>query len=408
MPRILRPLFASIPWLLVACDPGGAGGAAAPQAARPAEPPMRVAVARAAVESWPAIAEETNGSLEAWDRSTLGAEIAGRVVALEVDVGSVVAAGDVVARIDPDDYEIEVTRAEAMLHQARALLGLPLEGDDDAVDPENTAQVRLARAVFDEAEAKRQRAATLLEKDVIGDAEFDEAEAAARVAAAEVQGALQEIASLEAQLEERRSEFALARSTIAKATIHAPYDGVVLRRRVGLGDFATSGTPIVDLLRTDPLRLRADVPERFVPRLAIGQVMRFRLEGSDEEHESRVARIPPELERASRSLRVEGDVQNRRDDGTPLLRAGSFARIEIVLDESTTALAVPARSIKTFAGVDRVVTIEDGKAKEVLVKIGRRGAERVEILEGIAAGTIVVLDPGGITTGRAVEIAAGS
>src|SRR5215813_3269057 len=86
-----------------------------------------------------------NGTLAAFDQTTVSVKVPGRVKTLSVDLGSVVKQGQVIAQVDPQDYQLRVQQAEAALAQARARLGLSTEGNDDKIDPENTSTVRQAR-----------------------------------------------------------------------------------------------------------------------------------------------------------------------------------------------------------------------------------------------------------------------
>jgi RND family efflux transporter MFP subunit len=348
---------------------------------------------------------EVNGNLEATERSTLGAKVAGRVTVLNVDVGSEVKAGDEIARVDDVDLRLRVTQVESLVRQARAVLGLPLAGDDDSVESENTAQVRLARAVLAEANAKRDRAVALNQEGVLEDEQLDEAVAAAKIAAERVESALETITSLRGALEQRRAELAIARQQLSDTVIRAPYAGIVSRRLVGRGDYVTVGAPLVALVQIDPLRLLLEIRELDAARIRIGQAVRFRVDGSPVGFTATLVRLPPELRAENRTLLVEAEVANTAPDGSHPLRAGSFARASIVIDEAATALAVPVQAIRSFAGVDRVITIEDGKAKELLVKLGRSRDGFIEVVSDIADGTIVVLDPGNLQTGRPVVVA---
>ncbi len=97
---------------------------------------------------------------------------------------------------------------------------------------------------------------------------------------------------------------------------------------------------------------------------------------------------------------VEAEVPN--PDGA--LRAGSFAGAEIVTAADRRAVLVPASAIVTFAGIEKVLTVEEGKAVEKRVRTGRRAGDRVEIVEGLAGGEPVVVEPGNLAGGQAVTV----
>jgi multidrug efflux pump subunit AcrA (membrane-fusion protein) len=102
-------------------------------------------------------------------------------------------------------------------------------------------------------------------------------------------------------------------------------------------------------------------------------------------------------------LLAEADVRN---DGS--LRPGLFARAQIVTRENDEGLCVPANTLIVFAGLEKVVTIQDGKALEKTVTTGRRGSGWVEIIAGLKAGEAVVVEPGNLRTGEAVTVAEAS
>src|SRR5688572_6547684 len=149
---------------------------------QPPEPPARtVSVATVTKRS----VERTItalGSLQAKQEVLLSAKVSGRLKLIQVDIGSAVKTGDVIARIEPRDYELQVQQAEAALSQTRARLGLPLEGTDDSVELERVSSVKEARAVYEEASRNRDRARNLERAKLIPQSELDAAEAAYNVA----------------------------------------------------------------------------------------------------------------------------------------------------------------------------------------------------------------------------------
>jgi RND family efflux transporter MFP subunit len=157
---------------------------------------------------------------------------------------------------------------------------------------------------------------------------------------------------------------------------------------------------VVTLVRTHPLRLQLAVPERAAGRVRVGQQVRVIVEGDPKSYGGRVARVSPAIDQSDRTLKVEAEVPNQ--DGA--LRAGSFVGAEIVTAADRPVVLVPASSIVAFAGIEKVLTVEAGKTAEVHVRSGRKTGDRVEIVEGLSGGELVVLTPGKLTGGQAVTV----
>jgi len=381
-----------------ACSPNApapAGAARTEAAAR------EVHTAHAALEPW----ERTlriSGELVAFESATLSTKVPGRLENLAVDVGTRVKKGDLLAQLDARDYELRVAQADAALSAARTRLGLPLEDGDgkDAVDSESVAVVRQARASLEEAQRDEVRASELVKSGVATQAASESAHSALLVAQSKLADALEEVQNRRAQVQQRRADLALARAQLADTQVQAPFDGAIVARLAGTGDYLAAGAPLARIVRFDPLRLRMDVPEHAAAGITIGLALRAELEDGTRV-EGKVARISPELGARNRTLLVEAELPNP----AATLRAGSFARVEIVLDGSAQALVVPPEALVRFAGIDKLFEVAGGKVLERRVKVGRTDGKRVEILEGISAGAEFVLAPGNLQGGASVRVA---
>ncbi len=395
-----RPLILII---LVALGLVGCRGehpAAAQEGPKAQAPPTReVRVVPAAERALPR-AVTTTGTLAAEDQVTLSAKVAGRVESIDVDLGSRVRRGQPIARLDQTDFKLRVEQAEAALQQARARLGLPPAGKDEVVEPEKTSIVRQARAVLDEARLTRDRSVKLLEQQLIARAQLDTAEANLQVAEGRYQDALEEVRNRQAVLAQRRSELELARQQLADTLVVAPVDGAVSQRQVSPGEYLGAGAPMATLVRIHPLRLRVAVPEREASGVRVGQLVRLTIDGDTTVYTGRVVRLAPIVQELNRTLTVEAEVPNERGQ----LRAGAFARADIVTEAAQPIITVPASSLVVFAGVEKVLVVRGGKTAEVRVQTGRRLGEEIEILEGLKRGESVVDKPGNLTGGQAVSV----
>jgi RND family efflux transporter MFP subunit len=339
------------------------------------------------------------GTLAAQDEATVSIKVPGRVNSVTVDLGSVVRRGQVIAQVEPGDYRLRVQQAEAALQQARARLGLQPQGDDDRFDPEATGTVRQARAVLEEARQNRQRIASLVESGVVARAEYEAADAAFKVAQGRYQDAVEEIRNRQALLAQRRTELSLAQQALRDTTVVAPFDGLVQERHVSVGEFLGAAAPVVTIVRVNPLRFRGEVPERDAATVRAGQPVRVTVEGDRGLYAGRIVRLSPTINQQNRVLVVEAEIANPGG-----LRPGGFARAEIVTNSGDMAVTVPANAVVTFAGIEKVITVEDGKAKEKPITTGRRAETWTEVLSGINVGEAVVLDPGNLQSGQPVNV----
>jgi RND family efflux transporter MFP subunit len=339
------------------------------------------------------------GSLVAQEQATLSIKVPGRLQTVAVDLGSVVKKGDLLAQVEPHDYELRVRQAAAALAQSRAMLGLRLDGTNDLVEIENTSVVRQARAVLDEAGKNRDRVLSLARSGISSEAEVDTTEAAYRVALNRYEAALEEARTRQATLAQRRAELELAQKQLSDTALRAPFDGAIQARAAGLGEFLATGTPVLMLVRTDPLRLHLEVPEREAPGVRLGQLVRVHVEGETNSCTGRIARLSPAINEQNRMLIIEADIPN---DGA--LRPGVFVRGDIITRERDDGLSVPSDAIITFAGLEKVVVINGDKAFEKTVVTGRRGADWVEIVSGLSPGERVVVNPGSLRTGQPVTV----
>jgi RND family efflux transporter MFP subunit len=293
-----------------------------------------------------------------------------------------------------------VRQAEAALQQARARLGLAQEGTDDRVDVAQTPLVRQAQATLDEARRNRHRLVSLWDRQLIARAELDAASAALQVAEGRYQDAIEEVRNRQAVLAERRSELAMARQQLLDSELKSPIDGAVRQRHASAGEYLAAGSPVVTVIRVHPLRLRLAVPERVASGVRLGQSVQVRVAGDTDVYQGKIARLSPAINEQDRTLLVEAEVPN--EDGR--LRPGAFAEAEVVVAAAEPAIFVPAASIVTFAGIEKVLVVQDGQSVEKRVQTGRRLGDRVEIVAGLKSDELVVVEPGNLVGGQPVTV----
>ena len=200
-------------------------------------------------------------------------------------------------------------------------------------------------------------------------------------------------------MSQRRSELAIARQQLADTSVYAPLDGIVQEKRTSVGEYLAAGTAVVNIVRMDPLRLRAEVPERSAASIRSGQNVRVTVDGDANVYLGQIKRLSPVIAEQNRMLVVEADVHNNGR-----LRPGSFVRAEIVTNDAKMAVAVPSNAIVTFAGIEKVIVVQNGKALEKPITTGRRNGDLTEIVTGVNVGDQVIVDPGNLQSGQAVQV----
>jgi len=161
------------------------------------------------------------------------------------------------------------------------------------------------------------------------------------------------------------------------------------------------GSPVATLVQTDPLRLRVEVPERQSIFVRTGQTVRVLVEGDTNQYTGRIARLSPALDEINRMLVVESNVPNRGN----FLRS-LVVRAHIVTTDRDPGLTIPPAALITFAGLEKVFIVLDGKAAERTITTGRTGTDWIEIKTGVKSGDLVVLAPGSLRTGDRVKAVA--
>ena len=397
--HVLTALALSLTLLLCGCQGQGAVGAEE-QKSKPAGPPPREVKIAPAAERTVARTVSATGTLAADDQVVLGTKVAGRLAEITVDLGTRVKRGQMIGKLDQSDFKFRVDQAEAALQQARARLGLSPTGSDEKVDHEQTAVVRQARAMMDDARLTRDRSIRLAQQELIARAQLDTAEAALQVAEGRYQDALEEVRNRQAVIAQRRSELDLARQQLTDTVILSPLDGVVSLKQASVGEYLGAGAPIAMMLRVHPLRLRVPVPEREGAGVRVGHAVALTVEGDPTVYRGRVVRLSPIVQEQNRTLLVEAEVPNERG----FLRPGSFARVDIMTEVSQPVITVPSSAIIVFAGVEKVLVVRQGKSAEVRVTTGRRLGEDVEIVDGLKRGDPVIARPGNLVGGQPVTV----
>ena len=369
---------------------GGAGSGTG--AGKPAEE-ISIAVAPALRTAIPRKIEFV-GSLAGVEQVTLSSEIEGTVEMVRSDLGDPVRKGQALVSLVQDEFLQRKEQARAELDQVSARLGIP-PGSEGA-DIEKTSLVRKALAEFDNARKDLERRKDLAGKNLIAMKDVDDAEARFLVAEANVRGSREEANNLLATLRGKRASLSIAEKKLRDTRVKSPIDGFIESRMVSTGEYVKVGTPLFRIVDDRTIRLLGEVPEFYAASLRIGLPVELSVDGRPgKTYRGTLKRISPASNAANRAIQVEGNFPNANRE----LKSGFFGKAAILLRVDPDGVSVPKQAVVTFAGVEKVFVIDNNAARERRVKLGQDLGDRIEIVEGIAAGDRVAVS----RTGKLVE-----
>lgn len=273
-----------------------------------------------------------SGTLEANEQIELHSEVSGVVESINFKEGSKVTRGQVLFRVN--DIELQ-----AQLSKVRTAQKLAAENE--------------------------RRANLLLEKQAISQEEYD-------IASADFQSASAESELIAAQL--------------SKATIRAPFSGTIGLRSISKGTYVSPSTMVAKLVNMDQLKITFSIPEKYAARVQVGTNLTFTTSDSKEIHTAKIYAIEPEVEIATRTLKMRAIAEN--PDGR--LYPGTFANVILPLETIDDAILVPSEALIPVQNGKKIFISEHGKAKEIDVIIGARTGSSVRVISGLKAGDTIL------------------
>ena len=350
-------------------------------------PVLDAVVIEIAPQSWPRIVR-SHGNLVPDDLAVVGSRIDGRVDVVHVDLGDHVDAGATLVTLSQAELKLRVQQAEAQLLQSRSAVGLRPGILTSALDPENAPPVLEQKALWNEARGNLDRARQLQDRNTITAAEMQQIEASTAVAEARFKSAMNGVYEKIALIGVREAELSLAQEQLANTVIVAPFKGLIQGKSVSPGTYMRIGDAAITVVRLDHLRYRGTVPERFAVNMSVGQTMQLQIESIEQPETAQITRISPAIDLSSRSLLFEAVI----DNSSGRLRSGLFAEARIVINDQATAIVIPPSALIEFAGAEKVWKVVDGETREQSVLTGERRSEGIEILRGLVAGDVILLD----------------
>ena len=273
-----------------------------------------------------------SGTLEANEQIEMRSEVSGVVESINFVEGSKVSQGQILFKVN--DMELQ-----AQLSKVRTAQKLAAENE--------------------------RRAKLLLEKQAISQEEYD-------IASADYQSASAESELIAAQL--------------SKATVRAPFSGIIGLRSISKGTYVNPSTIIAKLVNTDQLKITFSIPEKYASQIKVGTTLTFSTSNSNQEYGAEIYAIEPEVEIATRTLKMRAIADNPGGKLFP----GAFANVILPLETVNDALLVPSESLIPVQNGKKIFIVENGLAKEIDVEIGARTGSSVRIISGLKAGDTVL------------------
>ena len=289
------------------------------------------------------------GQLRPIRQAFVRAKVAGEVLEMQVKEGETVKSGQILARINPAEYQARLD--------------------------ERLASLAGSKATWENNERARKNNEELLRKTFISQQAYDNTLANSSVA-------LEQVKAAEANV-------ALARKSLDDTILRAPWAGMVAERTAQLGDRAAIDMKLLNLVDLSRLELEAAVPASEIPSVAVGQEVAFRVEGfNDRAFKGKVARIAPQSAAGSRSILIYIDMPN--PDG--MLKGGMFAKGNLTLSRSDSVVATPIAALREERGDTVVYALKDGRLARLPIKVGARNEDEAwaEVTQGLEAGVRVI------------------
>lgn len=302
------------------------------------------------------------GELQAEAEAVVKAEVRGKVLEIYKNLGDAVIKGELIARLDSEEYKIS--------------------------DEQATQALKEAQSKYELARLNRDRADGLFKKGLISERESDEAR--------------ESLNGLEATVKERQAALKMATKRLRDTYIVAPFSGVIKERSVNIGDYVDDKSAVASVVALSPLKLKASVPERAAGAVSKGMKVFVKVEAyPGKVFEGSIVRVSPSLDPKTRTLPIEAAFSNK--DG--MLKPGFFAKGKVVIKGDDKGVFITESSLISLAGVKKVFVIENEIASERVVKVGERVDNALEITEGVREGEVIATSAlNKLSTGIKVEV----
>lgn len=340
------------------------------------------------------------GTLAPVDQVTVSSEADGQVSRIMADLGDRVTAGQPLVMLDNEKQQYTYDQQQAIL--ARALAQYGASDPQHLPEVEKTPEAQKAHAELVQATQAFERANALFTRTLISQQALDDARTALDSKRASYTSALQNAKNLRASIQASEAAMKLAGRQLRDTAIRAPFDGYVERRLVNLGELVKTQMPVMTIVRLDPLKVTAEIPEKMAPWIKEAQPVQLRVDAyEDRTFTGKVSRISPAVNTATRAFPFEALVPNSE----ALLKPGTFARVHIESGKTDDVVSVPYAALQYRYGVNRVFVVTGDTLAMRELSVGQRMGDFIEVVSGVKPGErIAITDVDTLADGAAVTV----
>jgi len=272
------------------------------------------------------------GTLVAKDRVEMVSELSGRVISINFNEGQFVKKGDILVKLNDDELQSQLTRAEFQYTLLEEKLG---------------------------------RQKILLSKEAISREEFDQVSTEFNV--------------LKQDIEQLRIK-------IEKMKIRAPFNGVIGFRNISLGALLVTNSKVATIVDLYNLILEFSIPEKYITNKLLGSTANFTIQGSSTIFSAKVYAIDPEIDTKTKNIMLRA----RYDNKNGVLRPGMYAKVSLNTEKGALKIYLPNEAIVPNVKGRSVWVLKDGKASMLLIETGIRTADMMEVLSGVEKGDTII------------------
>jgi membrane fusion protein, multidrug efflux system len=284
----------------------------------------------------PAVMENkilSTGSILANEEIEIRSETQGRITKINFEEGGLVTGGEILVKIDDSDLQAQLKKLRLQEKEQK----------DDVYRKEK-----------------------LLELKAISQEEYDKS--------------INQLGIIQADIE-------LLQANIEHTEIRAPFDGKVGLRSISPGGFISPALLIGRLQQTDPVKIDFSIPEKYRFKIRAGSLILFEVEGIDSLFRGRVYAIEPRIDPSTRNILIRAICPNPKN----LLVPGSFAKVQVLLDNIPNALIIPSEAVIPQIDGEKVFVVRDGKVRSQMIVSGVRTDRNVQVERGLQDNDTVVI-----------------